>query len=199
MFINLRKHTLGNAKSQNLIMKNIYLLRHCQAESAFGGVDKQRDLSAHGKAEGEALGHYLRENNIVFDHVLCSSAQRTSETLDRIIHGGAEISGTVNFVDALYNASAGDMFEVIKQATDDSHNLLIVAHNPGIQLIANMLIDSGDESLISRQAMFCAPGTMSMIKLPIERWADIELRSGVLFSWIDTDTYIPSNTPSNLL
>ena len=179
-------------------MKNLYLLRHCQADGAFGAPDKLRNLSPHGVAEAEALGRYLKDYKISFDRVLCSSAVRTSETVDHMVHGGVEVSGHIEFLDELYNASAGQIYEIIKSAPKTAERLLIVAHNPGIHEISKFLTGMGNKPLLDRQASFSPPGCMNMLECRIEDWRDLASMSNTLKSWIDPSFYLPSDT-SNLL
>lgn len=168
-------------------MKKLFLLRHCQSD--MGPADKERVLSGHGVNEGRALGTYLKEQGVVIDHVLCSSAQRTCETLQGVVHGGADIRGEVEFVDRLYNASAGEILNCLQMLAEKHESVLIVAHNPGIHQAARVLSNFGDEEMRHKQTHFCAPGTLSGLECPIESWANVQISNNELVMWIDPSGY----------
>ena len=67
-------------------MKRLCLLRHAEALPAVPGVmdDKGRVLSAQGKKEALAAGVFLNEK-FRPDYALCSTAQRTRQTLDGVM------------------------------------------------------------------------------------------------------------------
>src|SRR5438876_10156760 len=89
--------------------KTLYLLRH--AKSSWEDValaDHDRPLASRGRRASRTIAAHLRKQAIVPSLVLCSSARRTRETLERIRAGlGEEIE--VQIEDGLYAASASDL------------------------------------------------------------------------------------------
>lgn len=124
-------------------MRDIIVLRHANAETAVPGQpDHERALSARGHAEAEAAGRWLREQNLRPDRILCSTARRTRETLERVL----EVTGyaDVRYEPRIYNATPGTLFAVLDEHAD-AGRVLLVGHNPGCeQLVA--LVSSGQSS-----------------------------------------------------
>uniref|UniRef100_UPI0035189862 SixA phosphatase family protein n=1 Tax=Nioella sp. TaxID=1912091 RepID=UPI0035189862 len=63
-------------------MKRLILMRHAKSDWSLGQPDAARPLNARGQRSAEAMGDWLREKGYLPDQILCSSAQRTRETLD---------------------------------------------------------------------------------------------------------------------
>lgn len=162
-------------------MPKLYLLRHAQAEGGFDKSDKDRALTAHGINQSKEVSAHL--TNIPL--CLCSGATRTKMTLESAIEGNTQINKT-NFIDELYNAPAGVLLNAIQQA-DTANDLLLIAHNPGIHQLANILAHE-DESAIREKLRFqYAPATLSILDCQIEKWADIKPAQNTLLDFITVE------------
>ena len=117
---------------------NLYLLRHAKSSWESYEDDYDRVLSERGRNDACTLGEYLRKNNINFENTLCSSSQRTRETISIISTVSPHSIDKINYLDSLYHASSNKIKEIIQN--HDSKSLLIVGHNPGIsELISDLL------------------------------------------------------------
>lgn len=136
----------------------IWLLRHARAEiSASSGRDEDRRLTADGRATCHALQTWFRNHEGALPGtVLVSPARRTVETartaLDRLDLPAFELEP------ALWNASAGDLVELIQQARPGPRPLLLVGHNPGLEDLLRWLCGT-----VSSPGM--KPGTLAIIEL----------------------------------
>lgn len=139
-------------------MRKIYLLRHAEATSEFSAPDKDRRLTNFGKSQATEMGIILSQHQI--NHVLCSSAARTQETLKELQNAGA-VFGEVKIIDELYNAPA-DILSIHIENTKG--NVLLIAHNPGIHQLAFQMAQDGDDALINQLAMGYAPATLSIFE-----------------------------------
>tara|TARA_B100000579_G_scaffold420816_1_gene420935 strand:+ start:235 stop:681 length:447 start_codon:yes stop_codon:yes gene_type:complete len=92
--------------------------------------DHSRPLSDTGRVDAFTLAKYIGENKICFDLTLCSTSDRTRETLTIIKDHSKNSFQEINYLDELYNASKNKILEVISKHTDQS--ILVVGHNPGI-------------------------------------------------------------------
>lgn len=124
--------------------RRLILLRHATA-AAGSGRDFDRSLTRRGLDEAERVGEQLRAQGPIPTRALVSSARRCRETWQALASGlGAATSDaqggdaspiSVDFVDSLYNASTTALLEAIR-AEDEASTLLVLAHNPGISLLA---------------------------------------------------------------
>ena len=109
---------------------NIYLLRHAESPMSPLIDDHSRPLSDTGKEDASTLAKYICDNKICFDLALCSTSDRTRETLAIIKDRSTNSFREINYLDELYNASKSKILEVISRHTNRS--ILVVGHNPGI-------------------------------------------------------------------
>jgi phosphohistidine phosphatase SixA len=125
-------------------MRELILLRHAHAESALPGQDdRDRALSARGRAEATAAGVWLRQHGHVPDRILCSPARRARETLE--LAQDAIGAGESAIADGIYEASPGELI-ALADAHRDVPKLMLVGHNPGFELLAALMStgQSGD-------------------------------------------------------
>ena len=92
-------------------MKTLFLLRHAKAQDAApGSSDLDRTLNERGRQEAQAIGKYLKKQNVTFDLVLCSPAVRARETAELVI-AAVEIAVTVQYDQRIYEASPGNFWK----------------------------------------------------------------------------------------
>lgn len=138
-------------------MKTLLILRH--AEAAPGADDFSRPLTLSGREDAARLGELMRDNNLQPDHVFCSPARRTRETLAAL----ALDDVTPNFLDSLYNASIGDLLTAFHAAPDSAQTILMVGHNPGIHGLSVTLAGAGTPENLRRLSLSYDPGTLTVL------------------------------------
>lgn len=117
-------------------MLRLILMRHAKSDwSHAGTVDHDRPLNDRGWRSADALGIWLRQKGYVPDEVLCSSSERTGQTLM-----GLQIDPVprTQFMRALYLAEPRIMMEKLQDATGSC--VLMIGHNHGICEFANLLV-----------------------------------------------------------
>ncbi len=118
-------------------MRELILLRHAHAEPGNPGQeDIDRPLSMRGQAEAEAAAAWLREHRLLPDRILCSTARRTRETVERVLEtvGYAE----VRFEPRIYEATPGHLMALIDEHIDCGR-VMLIGHNPGFEQLAALL------------------------------------------------------------
>ena len=119
--------------------KRLFLLRHAKSSWDDPGLDDhERPLAPRGRRAVQVLGEHLRENDIRPVQVLCSSSRRTRETLEGVAPGGETL------IEAeLYNADARQLVERLRRVPEDVDSVMVIGHNPTLQIIALRLTDAG--------------------------------------------------------
>ncbi|TQF02930.1 histidine phosphatase family protein [Kitasatospora acidiphila] len=124
--------------------RRIIVLRHAKAD--WPQVDDhERPLAERGRAEAPVAGEWLADSGLNPDLVLCSTSVRTRETWKLVSHELPKRQRHTVFEKRIYDATAGEIIEVLKETPDDVADLLLVGHNPGVQNLVEVL--AGDESL----------------------------------------------------
>ena len=120
----------------NLSPKILYLLRHSDAVNSADN-DYNRKLSHLGKDKAHHFSTKFSAE-FSFDLVLCSSANRTKETLNLL-----ELKQTeMLFYDSLYLAEKEMLLAEIEKVPVRITNLLIIGHNNGLSDLAGYLTGS---------------------------------------------------------
>ena len=116
-------------------MQRLILMRHAEAErSAVSGRDRDRPLATRGRAEAVLIGQALAARGIRPDLALVSPSARTRETWDLVHDALGDVQ--VRTDETLYNASADALRRMVEAVEDEAGCLLVVAHNPGVHLLA---------------------------------------------------------------
>lgn len=156
--------------------RRITLLRHAKAVPDERGDDHARVLAPQGREAAVGLGDWLRENGMMPELVLCSTASRTRETL-AALH--AIIPTELH--KSLYLASTADMLALLHKADDAVKHILLLGHNPGMHALAATLASQFIRDADS-DAMAMHFPTCGLVSMTVEapRWRDVKPQSGTV-------------------
>lgn len=152
--------------------RRLILMRHATA-AASSGRDLDRPLTRAGQDEARFVGECLRLEGPIPDRVLCSAAQRCRDTWRAVEAGLAEGSPPeveVAFESRLYDATAAALLDAV-QSESDAANVLVLAHNPGISLLALELVRRDPESSALLREGF-SPATIAVFAVE-GAWAEL--------------------------
>ena len=159
--------------------RTLILLRHAKAEQVQGKVDHDRELAPRGRKDARAVGQWLRGGKwlshpsqaVVLDLVLCSTSERTRQTLDAACAGAAFVKDR-RFDERLYDASASGLLDVLREVPDSVSNVLMIGHGPGIPVLATALSQDGAGSADAIDRVSQGFPTSGLAVLGFEgRWA----------------------------
>ena len=126
-------------------VKRLFLLRHAKSSWDDPGVaDHERPLAPRGRRAAKLIAEHLRREPVAPALVLCSSARRTQETLERIAPALRE-RAAVQIESELYAASERRLLERLRALEEDVESVLMIGHNPGVERLALDLAGSGDK------------------------------------------------------
>jgi phosphohistidine phosphatase len=155
-------------------MKTLFLLRHAKAVPASNGLkDFDRSLNDQGRRQAERIGKYLKDQNIVLDLVLSSTALRARETTD-LVMTASECLAEVGYDQRIYEAGRQQLIGVISEIGEDRSGVLLVGHNPGIEELSQHLTDRFSPM---------ATATLAKIDLEILEWTEVTGQRGQL-DWL---------------
>jgi phosphohistidine phosphatase len=160
-------------------MKRLYLLRH--AKSSWKDttlLDHDRPLAGRGRRAAKAIGRHLREQSIEPQLVLCSSARRARETLERL----ALAVSTVRVEDDLYAASATQLLDRLHDVPDTVESVMLIGHNPGLQELA---LDLARPSSVTDDLAAKYPtAALATLQFTVSTWCDLDRESGELVALV---------------
>lgn len=170
-------------------MRTIYLLRHAKSSWKDDSVeDFDRPLNKRGRAAATAMGAYFSKQHITPAQVLCSSAKRTRETMERLQMAlGPAVP--VRYEKGLYLAEAPLLLRRMKRLNDSLGSVMLVGHNPGLEQLA-LLLTSEDDGTNSdadarrKLASKFPTGSLAVIEVNVIRWHDLKPGCGRLQDFV---------------
>ncbi|WP_299680481.1 histidine phosphatase family protein [uncultured Roseobacter sp.] len=151
--------------------RTLILMRHAKSDWTHAGLrDHDRPLNGRGRVSAKALGAWLRAQGHVPDEVLCSSATRTGETVQRL---ELPVEIPVTYTSDLYHAEARTMREVLMRATGTC--VLMIGHNPGICAFAKRLVRAAPDHVRFEDY---PTGATLVVQFDIASWTEIGWHKG---------------------
>jgi phosphohistidine phosphatase len=168
-------------------LKILTLLRHADASQAVGNQsDGDRPLSPGGVATCETLASFLADAPIGAELVLCSTALRAQQTFARLGRGFAV--GRVEHADDLYLASDDTLLERLWAIEPEIDRVLLVAHNPGIQILTTRLARGGDQHALQRAARGFPAAGLAELHFEVADWSAVRDGAGALVRFVTPDS-----------
>lgn len=144
------------------------LQRHAKAEKD-GDDDLCRSLTPVGLSDADFQGETLRQQEIFPELILHSHATRAKQTAE-IMAVKLELSQGYTVEDAnLYNCDSFELIAMIRNLPDDVDSILIVGHNPAIEIAADALGNSSFGHF--------RPSEAAVFTFDIEEWRSIAPRA----------------------
>ncbi|HSY04512.1 MAG TPA: histidine phosphatase family protein [Steroidobacteraceae bacterium] len=135
-------------------MKRLTLMRHGDARWKDAGLsDLERPLNRRGVGAAEAMAQRLHALELVPDLLLVSPARRTQQTAEIVARELAIPARRVVRNEALYLASAADLLKVVQATGPRVAHLLLVAHNPGLSELLQLLAPDGERGGLGTAAV----------------------------------------------
>ena len=145
-------------------MKTILAMRHAKSSwDSPAGTDHDRPLNERGFADAPRMGAWLKEQGVVPELIISSTARRARQTAVGVIEGsgyGEEWEQTADF----YHADPEAYIERLAQLPDALERVMVVGHNPGIEELVNLLTD---------EFVMVTTANIAHITVPIAHWADL--------------------------
>ncbi|MDI1328389.1 MAG: histidine phosphatase family protein [Brevundimonas sp.] len=149
-------------------MQRLILMRHAKAEkSSVSGHDRDRSLSDKGRSDAVAMGRALAARGMRPDLAFVSPSTRTHQTWDLLHDAFGDVQ--VREPEPLYNGGSDTLRHYIEDAEDEAGCLMVVAHNPGIHLLAvEYLIESAaSPSVLDRMSGGFPPGAAAIFNVDV--------------------------------
>lgn len=160
-------------------MRRLLILRHAKSDWPPGHSDFDRPLAARGKLAAPMMGRYLKQEGLIPDLAIVSSARRTVETW-ALVH--PELGEIVphRLEKRIYEAPYESLVEVIKAVPDEVRTLLLVGHNPGSEELAEAMTGYGDRFAAQRMQTKYPTAGLCVLDFDSEHWSGITERSARL-------------------
>ena len=145
-------------------MKTLILMRHAKSSWKHPELkDHERGLNKRGKKEAPQMGILLKDNELVPQRILTSTAERSRMTAQAVVEA-MHYTGDVSYLDALYMAEPEIYLELLSLMPDEVERILVIGHNPGLEGLLQIL--SGRVESLPTSAV-------AYLSLPIRSWKEV--------------------------
>ena len=164
-----------NEKNTMEKQRTLVLVRH--AKSSWSNPlqsDYERPLNDRGIHDAPMMGERLKEQNILPDLIISSTARRAAETAKKVAAAVGYDEQKIQWEEKLYHCIPPVFEEVLETVKDEVNTVFVVAHNPGISSFA----DSLDDSFTTGDMPTCA---MVAARFAADSWSDFHFSDRKVF------------------
>jgi len=112
---------------------HLLLMRHGKADRDSGvNRDFDRELTIRGRRDVANISRWMLLHQWIPDKIVSSPAQRTRETALLVAAELQLDADSIIWDSAIYNASLEALLKVLNKQSVQSHCLLLIGHNPGL-------------------------------------------------------------------
>lgn len=123
----------------------LWLIRHAEARMGGGTIpDRMRPLHLRGEQDAERMAGWLRAQPEPASWIWTSDALRAQATARYVERAFAVAAPIVVKEPRLYDAAPETILDVIRSTPADVVSAAVVAHNPGLTVLLNLL--TGDKA-----------------------------------------------------
>lgn len=148
-------------------MKTLLLLRHAKSSWKKPLPDHERPLNRRGKRQVPQVARWLREESLVPDVVLCSTARRARRTAELLLRHGA-CAGEIRLTPDLYDVDAEEHLEVLSRLESGYNRVMLIGHNPGLLELLRQF---------APQVEALSTAAVALLQFDIDGWS--QLHTGV--------------------
>ncbi len=166
--------------------RTLLLLRHAKSDYPSGVGDHDRPLAPRGIREAALAGDWIRATVGDVDAVLCSTATRTRQTLER-----TGVIAPVAYVDRIYDSTPGVVIDEINGVRSrfagdigehgELATLLVIGHEPVMSSLAlNLATDETSNSAVAQGISSKFPTSSIAVLRTTEPWDQLALGTAEL-------------------
>jgi phosphohistidine phosphatase len=145
-------------------MKILLILRHAKSSWDEADMnDHERPLNKRGKRDAPRVGRLLRQEDLVPDLVISSTARRAKKTAEAVIEESG-YGGELILERELYAAPPEAYVDILSHLETDPGTVLVVGHNPGLEELVTEL--TGEDVVLKTAAL-------AQVELPIDHWSQV--------------------------
>lgn len=157
--------------------RELLILRHGKSDWGVDVDDFQRPLKDRGKRGAQRMGVYLWQNGLRPDLIITSPAERALTTAEKCCKAMGMGTDVIHTASNVYEAEVEDLLSVLGDRPPDARRIMLVGHNPGLQLLLIYL--TGNHITIPKDGKLLPTATLAHLSMP-EDWHQLNQGCGQL-------------------
>jgi phosphohistidine phosphatase len=147
-------------------MKTLFILRHAKAAMGSANTkDFDRPLNDRGLSDARMMGERLKASGVKLDLIVSSPALRAMTTAAIVAEVFEKDSENIVLDRQIYLAGAPKLMQIVSLFDESAENALLVAHNPALTDLTELLARSGIENIPT--------AGLVTIEFTIDHWLEI--------------------------
>lgn len=157
----------------------LYLLRHAKSDwKKEAATDFERPLSKRGLTNAPKMAAWLAKQANRPEAIISSPALRAYQTALIFSHSLDIQAKDIRFDNRIYEAGLDTLLEVIKTLPEQEKSVMLIAHNPGLDFLLQVLCKQAKPGIDGKLMTTCA-----IAKIAVEsRWKDVSDKHCMLYS-----------------
>jgi phosphohistidine phosphatase len=146
-------------------MKTLLVLRHAKSSWKDPDLpDHDRPLNKRGQHDAPRMGMLLKDEDLIPDLVMSSTAARAKKTAE-LVAKGCKYKGEIVLNHSLYGAEPANYLKILEGLSDRYKTVLVVGHSPSVEETIEVLTGSPD--------IIMPTCSLAHICLPIRNWDEL--------------------------
>lgn len=145
-------------------MKTLLLLRHAKSSWEHRDMpDHDRPLKKRGRHDAPRMGQWMREQNLVPQLIISSTAKRARCTA-RLVAESCGYTGEIVLSRELYLAGPMGYIRALHGVSNTVDRAMVVGHNPGLEVLLEVLTGASE---------WLPTGALARVDLPVDVWSQV--------------------------
>ncbi|RSX53796.1 phosphohistidine phosphatase [Bifidobacterium goeldii] len=160
------------AKSAKAFDHVLIVMRHAKTEPFNSGGDIAREITDKGAKQAKTVSKGLVDMRLVPDRIVCSSATRARQTLDKMLKTFGD-DPKVDYRQSLYDGGMQAIFDELASTRDNNRVLMILGHEPTVSIASQWLASAdSDARHLDRLNLGLSPASMVIFgsDVPFSKW-----------------------------
>lgn len=146
-------------------MKTLLIMRHAKSSWENSRLsDHERPLNKRGQQDAPQMGRLLKEQDLVPKLIISSTAERALTTAE-LAALASDFEGEIRTTRRFYHADPETYVAVLREVADQFNRVMIVGHNPGMEMLVDDLTGTGERFTTAN---------IAHVQLPLESWAQLD-------------------------
>lgn len=125
--------------------RELLLLRHGKSDWSVDTDDYHRPLKDRGKRGAQRIGVWLLQQELIPDLIISSPAERALVTAQKCCKAMGKGAKQIQRDKRVYLAGLEELLEVLADCPSETPRIMLVGHNPGLELLLCYLADEPPE------------------------------------------------------
>ncbi|MEA3413107.1 MAG: histidine phosphatase family protein [Pseudomonadota bacterium] len=144
--------------------RELMILRHGKSDWDVDASDFHRPLTDRGKRGAQRMGVWLWQQGLQPDHIVSSPAERALVTAEKLSKAMGRGSSGIQRDERIYEAWPGDLMTVLRDCPEAAQRVLLVGHNPGLEMLLTQL--AGDSLEAPADGKTLPTATLARLEMP---------------------------------